>query len=284
LWLIDDIESARRDIESGDFSKRAYAEKKLPFLEQKLVDVEKRIAEAQPEANKPKTVLDMITHAIRAGLSGVTAGGTVNLDASLYNVATETTLQEILRLLGGNGAVEYANQLKAALEKDRPQYERRNYEGGQSGGGRSGGKNNRRNNDLDKLNDEGQRIYNELDADAALFKNTLKNGKKQYDKNFDFVGAINTQLDVVKKLEEEKKNGTVEYIREQTKLTVLYQDYYNKTSDDAQSKIISNLNNYRQTNPEYFRDYESFKKNFSYDARNDEQKQTLDSWYGGYQK
>jgi hypothetical protein len=31
-------------------------------------------------------------------------------------------------------------------------------------------------------------------------------------------------------------------------------------------------------------DYESFKKNFSYDARNDEQKQTLDSWYGGYQK
>jgi len=67
-------------------------------------------------------------------------------------------------------------------------------------------------------------------------------------------------------------------------LKPLSQEYYNQTSDDAQSKIISNLNNYRQTNPEYFRDYESFKKNFSYDARNDEQKQTLDSWYGGYQK
>ena len=82
----------------------------------------------------------------------------------------------------------------------------------------------------------------------------------------------------------ETVGSTVPEIQQQGELKPLSQDYYNQTWDDAQSKIISNLNNYRQTNPEYFRDYESFKKNFSYDARNDEQKQTLDSWYGGYQK
>ena len=82
----------------------------------------------------------------------------------------------------------------------------------------------------------------------------------------------------------ETVGDTVPEIQQQGALKPLSQDYYNQTSDEAQSKIINNLNNYRQTNPEYFRDYESFKKNFSYDARNDEQKQTLDSWYGGYQK
>ena len=84
--------------------------------------------------------------------------------------------------------------------------------------------------------------------------------------------------------QEENVGSTVPEIKQEWALKPLSQDYYNQTSDDAQSKIISNLNNYRQTNPEYFRDYESFKKNFSYDARNDEQKQTLDSWYGGYQR
>ncbi len=84
--------------------------------------------------------------------------------------------------------------------------------------------------------------------------------------------------------QQETAGSTVPEIQQQGVLKPLSQDYYNQTWDDAQSKIISNLNNYRQTNPEYFRDYESFKKNFSYDARNDEQKQTLDSWYGGYQK
>lgn len=84
--------------------------------------------------------------------------------------------------------------------------------------------------------------------------------------------------------QQETAGTTVPEIKQEWELKPLSQDYYNQTSDEAQSKIINNLNNYRQTNPEYFRDYESFKKNFSYDARNDEQKQTLDSWYGGYQK
>jgi hypothetical protein len=64
----------------------------------------------------------------------------------------------------------------------------------------------------------------------------------------------------------------------------LSQDYYNQSGADNLSTIVSNLNNYRQTNPEYFTDYDSFKKNFSYDARNDAQKQTLDTWYNGYQR
>lgn len=84
--------------------------------------------------------------------------------------------------------------------------------------------------------------------------------------------------------QQETVGSIVPEIKQEWVLKPLSQDYYNQTSDEAQSKIINNLNNYRQTNPEYFRDYESFKKNFSYDARNDEQKQTLDSWYGGYQK
>jgi hypothetical protein len=62
-------------------------------------------------------------------------------------------------------------------------------------------------------------------------------------------------------------------------LKPLSQDYYNQTSDDAQSKIVSNLNRYKQSNPAYFTDYESFKKNFSYDARDEVQKNTLDNWY-----
>lgn len=64
----------------------------------------------------------------------------------------------------------------------------------------------------------------------------------------------------------------------------LSQEYYNQTSEAAQNTIRDNLNRYKQTNPEYFTDYESFKKNFSYDTRNDEQKNTLDTWYKGYQQ
>ena len=236
LWLIDDLESAKRDIESDDFSKRTNAEKKLPFLEQKLADVERRIDESKPEVEKPKTVLDMIANAIRSGLAGVTAGGTVDLDASLYNIATETTLQEILRLLGGNGAVEYANQLKAELAKDRPRYEKRNYEGNDASGGRSGGKKARVNKDLDKLNDDGQRIYGELDAQAEIFTTSLKNGNKKYAENFNFVEAINKQVDVLNGLEKQKKKGTLEYIQAQTNLTTLYQDYYNKTFGKGKKK------------------------------------------------
>lgn len=73
-------------------------------------------------------------------------------------------------------------------------------------------------------------------------------------------------------------------IKQEWALKPLSQDYYDQTSQEAQDKIIANLNNYKQTNPEYFRDYESFKKNFSYDSRSDEQKNTLDTWYGGYQQ
>ena len=78
--------------------------------------------------------------------------------------------------------------------------------------------------------------------------------------------------------------NTVPEIQQQGQLKPLSQDYYNQTSDEAQNKIRANLNWYRQTNPELFSTYEDFKKNFSYDSRDEVQKQTLDNWYTGYQK
>ena len=89
--------------------------------------------------------------------------------------------------------------------------------------------------------------------------------------------------DVVK--EETKQETVVETpeIKQEWALKPLNQDYYNQTSQEAQDKIVKNLNDYKESNPEYFRDYESFKKNFSYDARDDVQKNTLDERYKWYQ-
>ena len=71
------------------------------------------------------------------------------------------------------------------------------------------------------------------------------------------------------------KNGT---------MTPLSNDYYNQTSDEALNKIRYNLNWYKQSNPEYFSDYETFKRNFSYDLRNQEQQWVLDDFYKWYEK
>ena len=60
-------------------------------------------------------------------------------------------------------------------------------------------------------------------------------------------------------------------------------NYYANESDEAQNKIINNLNQYWQNTPQLFTNYDSFKKNFSYDARTDVQKQTLDNWWFGYE-
>ena len=84
--------------------------------------------------------------------------------------------------------------------------------------------------------------------------------------------------------QQETVGSTVPEIKQEGALKPLSQEYYNQTSQEAQDKIVSNLNWYRQTNPEFFSDYESFKKNFSYDSRNEEQKRTLDTRYWGYQK
>ena len=99
----------------------------------------------------------------------------------------------------------------------------------------------------------------------------------------------NTQTATPIKQETEVKQpqtqgSTVTEIKQEWALKPKSQEYYNQTSQEAQNQIVANLNWYRQTNPEFFSDYESFKKNFSYDARNEEQKRTLDTWYGGYQK
>lgn len=58
--------------------------------------------------------------------------------------------------------------------------------------------------------------------------------------------------------------------------------YYSNDTDDAQTKIVNNLNSYWQNTPQLFNNYDSFKKNFSYDARTNRQKQTLDDWRFGY--
>ena len=92
------------------------------------------------------------------------------------------------------------------------------------------------------------------------------------------------KVDVItpEKPKKETPVTTVSEIKQEWALTPLSKEYYSQTSDEAQTKIINNLNWYRTTNPEYFTDYETFKKNFSYDARNDEQKNTLDVWYKWY--
>ena len=82
---------------------------------------------------------------------------------------------------------------------------------------------------------------------------------------------------------QETAGSTASDIQQQGALKPLSQEYYNQTSDDALNTIRDNLNRYKQTNPGYFTDYDTFKKNFSYDARNDAQKNELDTWYKEYQ-
>ena len=105
------------------------------------------------------------------------------------------------------------------------------------------------------------------------------NNEQPKQATYDVARDNTTRVDTIKP---ETPVSTVWEIKQQWALKPLSQDYYNQTSDEAQTKIINNLNWYKASNPEYFTDYETFKKNFSYDARNDEQKNTLDVWYKGY--
>ena len=84
--------------------------------------------------------------------------------------------------------------------------------------------------------------------------------------------------------QQETVGSTVPEIKQEGALKPLSQEYYNQDSQASQDKIVANLNNYKQTNPEYFADYDTFKRNFSYDSRNDVQKQTLDTWYKWYEQ
>jgi hypothetical protein len=89
------------------------------------------------------------------------------------------------------------------------------------------------------------------------------------------------KVDVItpEKTKTETVGTTDTEIKQEGELKPLSKEYYNQTSEDAQTKIINNLNMYKASNPEYFSDYDTFKRNFSYDARNNEQKNTLDVWY-----
>lgn len=61
-------------------------------------------------------------------------------------------------------------------------------------------------------------------------------------------------------------------------------NYYSNDTQAAQNQIVSNLYDYYQKTPNLFNNYENFKNNFSYDARSDQQKKTLDDWWFGYDK
>lgn len=71
---------------------------------------------------------------------------------------------------------------------------------------------------------------------------------------------------------------------EQATLEPLPISEYQDNSTERQNQIVSNLNQYRTSNPEYMKDLDTFKKTFSYDMRVPEQKQVLDTWYKGYQR
>lgn len=61
-------------------------------------------------------------------------------------------------------------------------------------------------------------------------------------------------------------------------------NYYSNDTQEQQDKIVSNLYDYYQKTPNLFTNYQNFKNNFSYDARSDQQKKTLDDWWFGYDK
>ena len=83
--------------------------------------------------------------------------------------------------------------------------------------------------------------------------------------------------------QQETVGTTTNEIKQQGVMKPLSQEYYNQTNDVALNQIRDNLNRYKQSNPEYFVNYDTFKNNFSYDARNEEQKRLLDDWYKWYQ-
>ena len=84
--------------------------------------------------------------------------------------------------------------------------------------------------------------------------------------------------------QQETVGTTTNEIKQQGAMKPLSQEYYNQTNDVALNQIKDNLNRYKQSNPEYFVNYDTFKNNFSYDARNEEQKRLLDDWYKWYQE
>lgn len=67
-------------------------------------------------------------------------------------------------------------------------------------------------------------------------------------------------------------------------LTPLALSEYQDNSTVRQNEIVNNLNGYRQSNPEFLTNIDTFRKTFSYGLRSNDQKQLLDNWYLGYQK
>jgi hypothetical protein len=54
---------------------------------------------------------------------------------------------------------------------------------------------------------------------------------------------------------------------------------YQLNSDARMNEIVSNLNAYRQNNPEFFKDRNTFNQMFHYSERDNEQKALLDTYW-----
>lgn len=59
---------------------------------------------------------------------------------------------------------------------------------------------------------------------------------------------------------------------------------YQDNSTERQNSIVSNLNQYRQSAPQFMGNINTFKDTFAYEKRSPEQQKLLDSWYTGYQR
>ena len=131
--------------------------------------------------------------------------------------------------------------------------------------------------------DRNQIVASTKPINAPTTEKVEYNGRVEMDKPTPTQTTTNQSMGTPIK-QQEKVGSTVWEIKQTGALKPKSDEYYQQTSDEALTKIKDNLNNYRQTNPEYFKDYESYKKNFSYDSRNEQQKQVLDTFYNWYQQ
>lgn len=69
-----------------------------------------------------------------------------------------------------------------------------------------------------------------------------------------------------------------------TPLAPLAMSEYQDNSTSRQNEIVNNLNQYRQSAPQYMGNIDTFRKTFSYGLRSPEQQALLNNWYTGYQK
>lgn len=119
-------------------------------------------------------------------------------------------------------------------------------------------------------------MYNKAKADSAAL---VANNKPAEPATIEPTNIEPATIEPVKPAEMVKPAKTDVWV-----LAPLELSEYQDDSSARQNEIVSNLNSYRQTNPEFLTDLDTFKKTFSYWLRSDEQKELLNNRYLGYQK